>query len=60
LFTGRIKIFHSATSTFVLPSDPSGIGSMQREYIRAMPSWGRGQTVPLSLGVARIFFFYSH
>ena len=25
---GRIKVFHSATVTFISPSDPSGIGSM--------------------------------
>ena len=41
-FTGRIKVFHSATATFVSPSDPSGIGSMQREHIRAAPSWRQG------------------
>ncbi|KIJ19114.1 hypothetical protein PAXINDRAFT_8465 [Paxillus involutus ATCC 200175] len=41
-FTGRIKVFHLAIATFVAPSGPSGIGSMQREYIRAMPSWGQG------------------
>ena len=39
---GRIKVFHSATVTFVSPSDPSGIGSMRREQIRAIPSWHRG------------------
>ncbi|KIM51404.1 hypothetical protein SCLCIDRAFT_33472 [Scleroderma citrinum Foug A] len=39
---GCIKVFHSATVTFVSPSDPSGIGSMQREQIRAIPSWHRG------------------
>ncbi|KIL00125.1 hypothetical protein PAXRUDRAFT_8417 [Paxillus rubicundulus Ve08.2h10] len=27
-FTGHVKIFHSATATFVAPSDPSRIGSM--------------------------------
>ncbi|KIK80514.1 hypothetical protein PAXRUDRAFT_158478, partial [Paxillus rubicundulus Ve08.2h10] len=27
-FTGHVKIFHSATATFIAPSDPSGIGSM--------------------------------
>ncbi|KAI5987021.1 hypothetical protein EDD15DRAFT_2372740 [Pisolithus albus] len=41
-FTGRIKIFNSAIATFVAPSDPSGIGSMRRERIRATPSWQRG------------------
>ncbi|KIK73518.1 hypothetical protein PAXRUDRAFT_178221, partial [Paxillus rubicundulus Ve08.2h10] len=41
-FTGCIKVFHLATATFVAPSDPSRIGSMWQEYIRAMPSWGRG------------------
>ncbi|KIK97910.1 hypothetical protein PAXRUDRAFT_135335, partial [Paxillus rubicundulus Ve08.2h10] len=27
-FTSHVKIFNSATATFVSPSDPSGIGSM--------------------------------
>ncbi|KIK19403.1 hypothetical protein PISMIDRAFT_107584, partial [Pisolithus microcarpus 441] len=27
-FTSHLKIFHSATVTFVAPSDPSGISSM--------------------------------
>ena len=39
---GRIKVFHSATVTFVSPSDPSGIGSMRWEQIHAIPSWHRG------------------
>ncbi|KAN0094838.1 hypothetical protein V8E55_003125 [Tylopilus felleus] len=41
-FVGRIKIFHSAIATFVAPSDPSGIGGMWREHIRAMLSWRHG------------------
>ncbi|KIO05507.1 hypothetical protein M404DRAFT_141006 [Pisolithus tinctorius Marx 270] len=41
-FTGHVKIFHSATATFIAPSDPSGIGSMWHKYIRAMPSWHQG------------------
>ncbi|KIO00913.1 hypothetical protein M404DRAFT_151681 [Pisolithus tinctorius Marx 270] len=38
-FTGHVKIFHSATVTFIAPSDPSGTGNMQNKYICAMPSW---------------------
>ncbi|KIJ58801.1 hypothetical protein HYDPIDRAFT_101977, partial [Hydnomerulius pinastri MD-312] len=72
-FTGRIKIFNSATATFVAPSDPSGIGSMRREHIRAVPSWRRGparydcvfvntddaQEGMLSMEVARVYCFFS-
>lgn len=41
-FEGPIKVFNSAAATFFAPSDPSGIGGMCREYIRAAPSWRRG------------------
>ena len=41
-FIGRIKVFHSASATFVSPSDPHGIGCTCREQIRATPSWFRG------------------
>jgi len=37
--TGHIKVFHSASATFVSPSDPSGIGCTCCEQIQAMPSW---------------------
>ncbi|KAI6003078.1 hypothetical protein EDD15DRAFT_2157546 [Pisolithus albus] len=72
-FTGRLKVFHSATATFVAPSDPSGIGSMRREYIRAMPSWHQGparydcifvstddtREGMLSMDVAQVHCFFS-
>ena len=38
----RIKVFHSAVSTFHAPSDLSGIGGMHREIIHATPSWKNG------------------
>jgi hypothetical protein len=38
----RVKVFHSATSTYYAPSDLSGIGGMHRERIRAMPRWKGG------------------
>jgi hypothetical protein len=41
-FEGRIKTFNSATATFFAPSDPSGVGGMRREQIRATPSWRKG------------------
>ena len=41
-FIGRIKVFHSASATFISPSDPHGIGCIRREQIRATPSWFRG------------------
>jgi len=72
-FTGRIKIFHSATATFVSPSDPSGIGTMQHEHIHAVPSWRRGpacydcmfvsmddtQEGMLGMEVAHVYCFFS-
>ncbi|KAG2037780.1 hypothetical protein BDR03DRAFT_933822 [Suillus americanus] len=41
-FEGCIKVFGSAVSTFFAPSDPSGIGGMQCEHIRSVPSWRGG------------------
>ena len=38
-FTGRVKIYHSATATFVSPSDPCGVGGARCEQIKATPSW---------------------
>lgn len=38
----RIKVYHSATSTYHAPSDLSGIGGMHREIICATPSWKKG------------------
>jgi len=38
-FDSDISVFHSATSTFHAPSDPSGIRGMRREVIRSTPSW---------------------
>ncbi|KIJ62072.1 hypothetical protein HYDPIDRAFT_95108 [Hydnomerulius pinastri MD-312] len=38
-FEGRISTFNSASSRFYAPSDLSGIGGMQTEYIRSTPLW---------------------
>lgn len=38
----RVYVYHSASITFYAPSDPSGIGGMRREHIRATPSWWGG------------------
>ncbi|RPD70597.1 hypothetical protein L226DRAFT_547722 [Lentinus tigrinus ALCF2SS1-7] len=38
----QVRVYHSAIATFYAPSDPSGIGGMHREYIRATPSWRKG------------------
>ncbi|ETW86550.1 hypothetical protein HETIRDRAFT_307777 [Heterobasidion irregulare TC 32-1] len=38
----RVSVYHSATAIFYAPSDPSGIGGMRREVIRATPSWRHG------------------
>ena len=37
-----IYVYHSAVATFHAPSDPSGIGGMRREIIRATSSWRKG------------------
>ncbi|KAK1220287.1 hypothetical protein PQX77_016952 [Marasmius sp. AFHP31] len=37
-----VSVFHSATSTFYAPTDPSGIAGMKRETIQATPSWRKG------------------
>ncbi|KAG2102871.1 uncharacterized protein F5147DRAFT_746797 [Suillus discolor] len=72
-YMGPIKIFHSATATFVAPSDPSGITGMHRQHIRAAPSWRNGpgrfdcafvntddrHDGMLSMDVVRIFCFFS-
>ncbi|KAG0695998.1 hypothetical protein DFH29DRAFT_991856 [Suillus ampliporus] len=71
-FEGPIKIFNSAAATFFAPSDPSGIGGMRREHIRAVPSWRRGppryDTVFINTGsedsingmeVGRVLCFFS-
>ncbi|KAF8124221.1 hypothetical protein EV363DRAFT_1403324 [Boletus edulis] len=42
VYGGRLNVFHSAMATFFAPSDPSGIGGMHREHIRATPSWRCG------------------
>jgi hypothetical protein len=39
LFDSDISIYHSATSTFYAPSNPSGIRGMHREVIRSTPEW---------------------
>lgn len=36
---GSVQVFNSAAATFYAPSDPSGIGGMRREQIRACPLW---------------------
>ncbi|KAG1830283.1 hypothetical protein F4604DRAFT_1887434 [Suillus subluteus] len=36
---GKLCVFNSAAATFYAPSDPSGIGGMRHEHIRACPLW---------------------
>ncbi|KAG2126611.1 hypothetical protein DEU56DRAFT_872879 [Suillus clintonianus] len=36
---GKLQVFNSAAATFYAPSDPSGIGGMRREHVRACPLW---------------------
>ncbi len=42
VFSGTLSLFSSATEFFYAPSDPSGIGGMRHEQIRATDSWWRG------------------
>ena len=41
-FTGRIRVFPSATSLYYAPSDKSGVRGMYRERICAVKSWRKG------------------
>jgi hypothetical protein len=41
-FDGMIQAYPSITSVFHAPSDISGITSLRKEYIRAVPRWHRG------------------
>lgn len=43
-FTGNLNVHYSAAATFFAPSDPSGVGGMHREHIRASPSWFKGSS----------------
>lgn len=38
----RVRVHHSAVATYHAPGDPSGVGGMRREHIRATPSWRSG------------------
>ncbi|KAG2090578.1 hypothetical protein BD769DRAFT_1632037 [Suillus cothurnatus] len=71
-FEGPIKIFNSAAATFFALSDPSGVGGMRREHIRAVPLWRKGppryDTVFINTGskdsingmeVGRVLCFFS-
>lgn len=40
--TSNIRIFPSATATFLAPSDQSGLTGLKRECIRATSSWRKG------------------
>jgi hypothetical protein len=42
VFNGMIQAYPSVTSVFYAPSDISGITSMRKEYICAVPRWRRG------------------
>ena len=71
-FIGRIKVFHSASTIFVSPTDPHGIGCAHRELIHATPSWYHGparcETVFVNtddahegmqgMDIARVLFFF--
>ena len=72
-FNPRVHVFHCAKATFYSPSDPSGTGGMRFDYIRATPSWRKGnprydtvfvETDPEKEGmagmhIARVFLLFS-
>ena len=43
--TTKIQVFHSATTTFCTPSNPSGVGGLYHETIRSTPQWQTGDIV---------------
>ena len=69
----HILVHYSATATFYAPSDPSGIGGMRREVVRANPGWrgkhprfdcvfvNKSNDKPgfLGMNVARVRLFFS-
>lgn len=73
LYTGTIKVFHSAVARFYAPSDLCGVGGMYSERIRSTPLWQRSHSrydtvfvetdheSPGMLGMAigRVFLFFS-
>ena len=74
--TMKLSIYHSAISMFFAPSDLSGVNSMHREQIRALPSWRSGPSCydtvlvstnqeidrmrGLDVGHVRLFFSFTH
>ncbi|KAI9069591.1 hypothetical protein FKP32DRAFT_1559404, partial [Trametes sanguinea] len=68
-----ISVYYSATAVFYAPSDPSGLGGMRREIIRAAPEWrkrssrfdcvfvNRSNDLPglLGMNVARVRLFFA-
>ena len=43
LWDSRVSVFHSATTMFRTPSNPSRPGGMYREVIRSTPWWKKGE-----------------
>lgn len=72
-YQGCLKVFNSASATFYVPSDPSGIGGMRHKHIRACPLWrnlyahndcmfintNRNLEGMQGLNVARVLCFFS-
>ena len=67
----HIDAHNSATAVIHSPSDPSGIGGMRQEFIRAVPAWrgpkGRYDCIfidtaydPVAVTRARLFFNFSY
>ncbi|KZT03381.1 uncharacterized protein LAESUDRAFT_738265 [Laetiporus sulphureus 93-53] len=48
-----VYVYYSAAATFYAPSDPSGIGGMRRERIRATPQW-RGSAPRFDCAFVRV------
>lgn len=41
----KISVYHSVTTTFCAPSNPSGIGSLYHKTIRCTPQWQTGDVI---------------
>ena len=43
--TKKISVFHSATTVFCVPSNPSGTGGLYHKTIRCTPRWQMGHVI---------------
>jgi hypothetical protein len=67
----HINVYNSATAVIYSPSDPSGVGGMRQEFVRAVPTWRGGKSRydcvfvdtaydPVAIARTRLFFKLSY